>query len=65
MGLRMAIFFIVEPDRTRLADLGHRLQNGRLNPIVGAVRPLAESAAAFAPDQRVHGKTIITVAEGD
>jgi NADPH:quinone reductase-like Zn-dependent oxidoreductase len=56
-----AIFFVVEPDRTRLADLGRRLQDGRLNPIVGAVRPLAESAAAFAPEQRVQGKTIITI----
>jgi NADPH:quinone reductase-like Zn-dependent oxidoreductase len=56
-----AIFFVVEPDRTRLADLGHRLQNGRLNPIIGAIRPLAESAAAFAPGRRVHGKTIITI----
>jgi NADPH:quinone reductase-like Zn-dependent oxidoreductase len=60
-----AIFFVVEPDRTRLADLGRRLQSGRLNPIVGAVRPLAEAAAAFAPERRIHGKTIIMVAEGD
>lgn len=56
-----AIFFVVEPDRTRLADLGRRLQAGRIRPIVGAVRPLAESAAAFAPDRRVHGKTIISL----
>lgn len=56
-----AIFFVVEPDRVRLADLGRRLQKGELRPIVGAVRPLAEAAAAFAPDQRVHGKTILTI----
>lgn len=56
-----ATFFVVEPDRTRLADLGRRLQAGRVRPIVGAVRPLAESAAAFAPDRRVHGKTIISI----
>ena len=54
----------VEPDRARLADLGRRLQDGRLRPIVGSVRPLAEAAAAFAPDQRVHGRTIITITEG-
>ena len=59
-----AVFFVVEPDRVRLADLGRRLQDGRLRPIVGAVRPLAESAAAFAPDRRVQGKTIITVPAG-
>ena len=60
-----AIFFVVEPDRARLADLGRRLQDGRLTPIIGAVRPLSESAAAFAPGRRVHGKTIIAVADGD
>jgi NADPH:quinone reductase-like Zn-dependent oxidoreductase len=44
-----AIFFVVEPDRARLADLAKRLRDGRLKPLVGAVRPLAEAAAAFAP----------------
>lgn len=57
-----AIFFVVEPDRAGLVELGRRLQHGRLRPIVGAVRPLAESAAAFAPGRRVLGKTIISVA---
>ncbi|MFE0922317.1 NADP-dependent oxidoreductase [Streptomyces nigra] len=56
------VFFVVEPDRTRLADLAQRVRDGRLKPIVGAVRPLAEAAAAFAPGERVHGKTIIRVA---
>ncbi|MDQ0893963.1 NADP-dependent oxidoreductase [Agromyces ramosus] len=60
-----AIFFVVEPDRARLADLGRRLQDGRLRPIVGAVRPLAETAAAFAPEHRVNGKTIIKVSEDE
>lgn len=60
-----AVFFVVEPDRIRLADLGRRLQDGRLRPIVGAVRPLAEAAAAFAPDHRVSGKTVISVAGDD
>ena len=60
-----AIFFVVEPDRVRLAELGRRLQDGRLRPIIGAVRPLAESAAAFTPDRRVPGKTIISVAGDD
>jgi NADPH:quinone reductase-like Zn-dependent oxidoreductase len=44
-----AVFFVVEPDRSRLADLAQRLRDGRLKPIVGAVRPLAEAPAAFAP----------------
>ena len=33
----------------QLADLIQRLRDGRLKPIVGAVRPLAEAPAAFAP----------------
>lgn len=58
-----AVFFVVEPDRARLADLAGRLRAGRLKPIVGVVRPLAEAADAFAPQKRVPGKTIIRVVE--
>jgi NADPH:quinone reductase-like Zn-dependent oxidoreductase len=57
-----AIFFVVEPDRIRLADLAQRVRDGRLKPIVGAVRPLAEATATFARRVRVPGKTIIEVA---
>ena len=59
-----AVFFVVEPDRLRLADLAERVRSGRLNPVIGAVRPLAEAPAAFAPGRRVPGKTIIRVMEG-
>lgn len=58
-----AIFFVVEPDRIRLADLAQRLRQGRLKPIVGAVRPLAEAPAAFSRDRRTPGKTIIRMTE--
>lgn len=58
-----AIFFVVEADRTRLADLAQRLREGRLKPIVGAVRPLTEAPAAFAPDRRTPGKAIIRITE--
>ncbi|MBL7494106.1 NADP-dependent oxidoreductase [Frankia sp. AgB1.9] len=58
-----AVFFVVEPDRVRLADLAQRLRDGRLKPIVGAVRTLPEAPAAFAPDRHTPGKTIIRVAE--
>ncbi|GAA4842013.1 NADP-dependent oxidoreductase [Saccharopolyspora rosea] len=58
-----AVFFVVEPDRARLADLVTRLRDGRLKPVVGAVRPLAEAPAAFAAGERTPGKTIIRVAE--
>jgi NADPH:quinone reductase-like Zn-dependent oxidoreductase len=60
-----AIFFVVEPDRARLADLARRVHDGRLRPIVGAVRTLAEAPAAFAPGTRTPGKTIIRVKEGE
>jgi NADPH:quinone reductase-like Zn-dependent oxidoreductase len=59
-----AIFFVVEADRFRLMDLAQWLRNGRLKPIVGSARPLAEAPAAFAPDRRIPGKTIIRITEG-
>jgi NADPH:quinone reductase-like Zn-dependent oxidoreductase len=58
-----AIFFIVEPDRGRLADLAQRLRDGRLEPIVGAVRTLPEAVAAFAADRCAPGKTIFRITE--
>jgi NADPH:quinone reductase-like Zn-dependent oxidoreductase len=58
-----AVFFVVEPDHARLTDLAQRVRDGRLKPIVGAVRPLAETAAAFARHRRTPGKTIIQVVD--
>ncbi len=58
-----AVFFVVEPDRARLADLATRVRDGRLKPAVGAVRPLAEAPTAFAPGARVPGKTVIRITE--
>jgi NADPH:quinone reductase-like Zn-dependent oxidoreductase len=58
-----ALYILVEPDRARLADLAARVRDGRLKPVVGAVLPLADAAAAFAPDKRIPGKTILRVAE--
>jgi NADPH:quinone reductase-like Zn-dependent oxidoreductase len=63
-----AVFFVVEPDRAQLGELARRVRDGRLKPIVGSVRPLAETIDAFARRERTTGKTIIRVAgdgEGD
>ena len=54
-----AVFFVVEPDRGQLAHLAERVRDGRLTPLVTAVRPLVETADAFAGHQR--GRTIIEV----
>ena len=58
-----AVFFVVEPDRARLAALERRLRDGRLCPIVGAVCPLAEAVSAFDPAHRPGGKTIIRITD--
>jgi hypothetical protein len=58
-----ANFFVVEPDRARLADLAQRLREERLKPIVGAVQQLPEAPSAFAPSHRTPGKTIIRVTD--
>ncbi|GAA3436279.1 NADP-dependent oxidoreductase [Kutzneria kofuensis] len=57
-----AVFFVVEPDRAQLVTLAQRLRDGRLKPLVGAVRPLAETADAMAR-RRGPGRTIIQVAQ--
>ena len=59
-----AVFFVVEPDRVGLAELEHRLRDGRLRPLVGAIRSLEEAAAAFDPTRRGRGKAIIRVVDG-
>jgi len=54
-----AIFFVVEANREQLAQLAARLRDGRLTPLVTAVRDLAAAPAAFAEHTR--GRIIITV----
>lgn len=58
-----AVFFVVEADRARLADLAQRLRDGRLKILVGAVLPLSEAPEAFAHHRRGAGRTIIQVAK--
>jgi NADPH:quinone reductase-like Zn-dependent oxidoreductase len=56
-----AIYFVVEPNRGQLTELARMVQGGRLTPLVGAVRPLAETPGAFLDHQRIPGKTVIQV----
>ena len=55
---------MVRPSATPSVKASGAGREGRLEPIVGAVRPLAEAPAAFAPDRRTPGKTIIRIIEG-
>ena len=60
-GDARSVFFVVEPDRARLAMLAERVRDGRLKPIVGSVRPLEDAPDAFARRPRTPGKTIIHI----
>lgn len=53
-----AIFFVVEPNREQLTRLACHLRDGRLIPLVDAIRPLADVPATFRPDERTRGRTI-------
>lgn len=58
------VFFVVEPNRTQLTELGRRLAARELRPVVGAVMPLAQGSAAFAAKRRGSspGKIVLQVA---
>jgi NADPH:quinone reductase-like Zn-dependent oxidoreductase len=52
-----AVFFVVEANRDQLTQLVTRVRDGRLKPLVTAVRDLADAPAAFTE----RGRTIVTV----
>lgn len=54
-----SVFFVVEPDRERLADLIKLVRDGRLTPSIGTVLPLSDAAAMLKSATRFRGKTII------
>ncbi|HEX8869237.1 MAG TPA: zinc-binding dehydrogenase, partial [Lentzea sp.] len=56
------IFFVVEADRVRLAELAELVRAGSLRVLVGSRYPLADAATAFSAG-RGGGKTIIVVDE--
>ncbi|MEU5264223.1 NADP-dependent oxidoreductase [Amycolatopsis sp. NPDC021455] len=59
-GTSRAVYFIVEPDRTQLAELADRVRSGRLRPLAGATFPLSDTREAFLAKQNgVPGKVVL------
>jgi len=58
-------FFVVEPSRPQLLELGKRVVAGELRPVVGATWPLKEGRAAFEAKRRggQPGKAVLLVAD--
>jgi NADPH:quinone reductase-like Zn-dependent oxidoreductase len=49
---RRGSFFVVEPSRPQLLELGQRIAAGELHPVVGASWPLRDGRAAFEAKER-------------
>ena len=66
LGLRAA-FFIVEPNRAQLIQLGDLIDKGTLRVVVGAVLPLARAREAFERGATGHkrGKIVLQVAAAE
>ena len=66
LGLRGA-FFIVEPNRAQLIQLGDLIDKGTLRVVVGAVLPLARAREAFEQGSAGHkrGKIVLQVAAAE
>jgi NADPH:quinone reductase-like Zn-dependent oxidoreductase len=59
-------FFIVEPNRAQLIELGKLFALGRLKTFVGAVIPIAEATNIFqlrTRGKREHGKLVVAVSD--
>ena len=61
------VFFIVEPNRQQLAEIGQLIDEGRVQPVVEAVYPLAEARRAYERGLREHprGKLVVRVVDED
>lgn len=55
-------FFIVEANRTQLAEVARLIDSGELRPIVGAVFPLARARQAY-EHKPPHGKTVLRIVD--
>jgi NADPH:quinone reductase-like Zn-dependent oxidoreductase len=58
-----AAYFIVEPNRTQLAEIARLIDMDALRPVVGAVFPLAEARQAYQHKPN-HGKVVLRVVDG-
>lgn len=58
-----AAYFIVEPDRAMLSELGKLADSGRLRTTIGRVFPLTDGAAALdaLEHQHIQGKVVLSV----
>jgi NADPH:quinone reductase-like Zn-dependent oxidoreductase len=57
-------FFIVEPNRKQLVEIGNLLEAGHLKPVVDAVLPLAQASTAYSREvsnRRGRGKLVVAV----
>jgi NADPH:quinone reductase-like Zn-dependent oxidoreductase len=54
-------FFIVEPNKSLLIEIGRLIDGGRLRPVVGAQFPLAQVQQAY-EHKPVRGKTVLQLA---
>jgi NADPH:quinone reductase-like Zn-dependent oxidoreductase len=66
LGVRGA-FFVVEPNRKQLIELGHLIDKGTLRVVVGAVLPLMRAREAFEQASADHkrGKIVLQVAAAE
>ena len=66
LGVR-GVFFIVEPNRTQLIELGHLIDKGTLRVVVSVVLPLARAREAFEQALAGHrrGKIVLQVAAAE
>src|SRR6516162_173720 len=62
---RRGWFFVVEPSRPQLQELGQRIAAGELRPVVGASWPLRDGRAAFEARQRggKEGKAVLLLTD--
>jgi len=59
------VYFVVEPNRAQLDEVGRLAESGQLRPLVDSVFPLADAEAAFARSmaQGKRGKVVLRVVD--